>query len=119
MTDERLAAIRGRVEATPDVEWDEELLLDVDIRRFIADARLDVRDLLGEVASLRAERDHLLVKAEAMHLVISALSLTSDITDARLVETLDSAEIHVRALVQTPEGRAQVRVAVGLPEVCP
>lgn len=70
--------------------------------------------LLAHVAAARQERDHLLVKAEAMHLVIAALSTKMDIADERLVAALDDAEAHVRGEVQTPEGLARVRAAVGL-----
>lgn len=68
---------------------------------------------------LEAERDQLMVKAEAMHLVLSALAAKVHMNDRLLIGMLADAESGVRDLVKTPEGLAAVRVAVGLGAVSP
>lgn len=80
--------------------------------------------LVAESAALREwaegaerERDHVLGKSEAMHIVISTLSGKAGVSDQRLIEALTEAESCVRAAMRTPDGLAAVRAAAGLAPV--
>jgi hypothetical protein len=63
---------------------------------------------------LEAERDKLMAKAEAMHLVLAMLAAKVDASDKQLTLALRQAESSVRELMMTSDGLASVRIAIGL-----